>query len=193
MQSVSAMVVYEDGLPKKQQYRKYKIKTVVGANDYQSMYEVISRRYRPREGSTVFPNLIIVDGGKPQVSSALKALADLKLSIPVLGLGKDDKHRTAYLFFNNQEIYLDKKSPLFFFLENLQDEVHRYAITFHHLLASKTTLASQLDDIKGIGKVRKRQIIDVIKRANQDSIREELQQLKLSEEQMEAVIAILNR
>jgi len=193
MQSVSAMVVYEDGLPKKQQYRKYKIKTVVGANDYQSMYEVISRRYRPREGSTVFPNLIIVDGGKPQVSSALKALADLKLPIPVLGLGKDDKHRTAYLFFNNQEIYLDKKSPLFFFLENLQDEVHRYAITFHHLLASKTTLASQLDDIKGIGKVRKRQIIDVIKRANQDSIREELQQLKLSEEQMEAVIAILNR
>ena len=135
--SVSAMVVYEDGLPSRKKYRKFKVKTVVGANDYQTMYEVISRRYKQQETKNDLPSLIIVDGGKPQVTSALKALEDAKVSLPVLGLGKDDKHKTAYLFFNNEEIYIDKKSHLFFFLENLQDEVHRYALTFHHLLASK--------------------------------------------------------
>ncbi|MGD9886734.1 MAG: excinuclease ABC subunit UvrC [Bacilli bacterium] len=191
--SVSAMVVYEDGLPSRKKYRKFKVKTVVGANDYQTMYEVISRRYKQQETKNDLPSLIIVDGGKPQVTSALKALEDAKVSLPVLGLGKDDKHKTAYLFFNNEEIYIDKKSHLFFFLENLQDEVHRYALTFHHLLASKNNLASKLDGIKGIGKVRKKQIIDIIKKASQDSIREELKNIKLNEEQLEAVLAVLNK
>lgn len=191
--SVSAMVVYEDGLPNRKKYRKFKVKTVLGANDYQTMYEVISRRYKQQETKNDLPSLIIVDGGKPQVTSALKALENANVSLPVLGLGKDDKHKTAYLFFNNEEIYIDKKSPLFFFLENLQDEVHRYAITFHHLLASKHNLASKLDSIKGIGKVRKKQIIDIIKKADQDSIREELSKIKLNEEQLEAVLAVLNK
>ena len=187
------MVVYEDGLPNRKKYRKFKVKTVLGANDYQTMYEVISRRYKQQETKNDLPSLIIVDGGKPQVTSALKALENANVSLPVLGLGKDDKHKTAYLFFNNEEIFLDKKSPLFFFLENLQDEVHRYAITFHHLLASKNNLASKLDSIKGIGKIRKKQIIDIIKKANQDNIREELSKIKLNEEQLEAVLAVLNK
>ncbi|MGD9605401.1 MAG: excinuclease ABC subunit UvrC [Bacilli bacterium] len=192
MASVSAMVVYEDGLPNRKQYRKFKVKTVLGANDYQTMYEVISRRYKQGNKTQILPSLIIVDGGKPQVFSALKALEDVNISIPVLGLGKDDKHRTSYLFFNNEEIYIDKKSPLFFFLENLQDEVHRYAITFHHLIASKNSFASKLDDIKGVGKVRKKQIINIIKQANQENIVLELQKIKLNEEQIKAVMAVIN-
>ncbi len=189
--SVSAMVVYEDGLPNRKKYRKFKVKSVVGANDYQTMNEVITRRYKQLEKNGA-PNLIIVDGGKPQVSSALKALADLNVSIPVLGLGKDDKHKTSYLFYQNEEIHIDKKSSLFFFLENLQDEVHRYAINFHHLLASKATLASKLDAIKGIGKVRKKQITDILKQANQKNIEEELRRIKLTEDQIIQVLAVLN-
>lgn len=189
--SVSAMVVYEDGLPNRKKYRKFKVKSVVGANDYQTMNEVITRRYKQLEKNGA-PNLIIVDGGKPQVSSALKALADLNVSIPVLGLGKDDKHKTSYLFYQNEEIHIDKKSSLFFFLENLQDEVHRYAINFHHLLASKATLASKLDAIKGIGKVRKKQITDILKQANQKNIEEELRRIKLTEDQIIQVLVVLN-
>lgn len=189
--SVSAMVVYEDGLPNRKKYRKFKVKSVVGANDYQTMNEVITRRYKQLEKNGA-PNLIIVDGGKPQVSSALKALADLNVSIPVLGLGKDDKHKTSYLFYQNEEIHIDKKSSLFFFLENLQDEVHRYAINFHHLLASKATLASKLDAIKGIGKVRKKQITDILKQANQKNIEEELRRIKLTDDQIIQVLAVLN-
>ncbi|MDD3106669.1 MAG: excinuclease ABC subunit UvrC [Bacilli bacterium] len=189
--SVSAMVVYEDGLPNRKKYRKFKVKSVVGANDYQTMNEVITRRYKQLEKNGA-PNLIIVDGGKPQVSSALNALADLNVSIPVLGLGKDDKHKTSYLFYQNEEIHIDKKSSLFFFLENLQDEVHRYAINFHHLLASKATLASKLDAIKGIGKVRKKQITDILKQANQKNIEEELRRIKLTEDQIIQVLAVLN-
>ncbi|HEY8395946.1 MAG TPA: excinuclease ABC subunit UvrC, partial [Bacilli bacterium] len=131
--SVSAMVSYVDGLPNRKNYRKFKVK-YQGANDYETMIEVITRRYRrlKQEGKQL-PDLVAVDGGAPQVSAAEKALSDLGLEIPVLGLGKDDKHRTSYLYFKGEEIQIDKKSNLFFFLENLQDEVHRYAITFHHL------------------------------------------------------------
>jgi excinuclease ABC subunit C len=187
--SVSAMVSYEDGVPMKKNYRKYKVKTVQGANDYQTMHEVITRRYsRLSENGSRFPDLIVVDGGKPQVSSAVDALDKLGLHIDVLGLGKDDNHRTSYLFFRNEEIYTDKKSSLFFFLENLQDEVHRYAITFHHLVHVKNTLSSKLDQIKGIGPVRKKKIMEILKISDKDTFPKKLKEIKLNDEQINEII-----
>lgn len=185
--SVSAMVSYLDGVPDKKNYRKYKVK-YIGANDYQTMIEVITRRYkRLQQDNKSMPNLIIVDGGVPQVNAALKALSDLDLKIPVLGLGKDDKHRTGYLYFNGKELYPNRKSNLFFFLENLQDEVHRYAITYHHLVHVKNALSSKLDKIKGIGKVKKRQILLLLKEANQENIEAKLREMKLTNEQIEEI------
>lgn len=190
--SVSAMVSYLDGVPNKKNYRKYKIKTVEGANDYQTMFEVITRRYkRLKEDQSNLPDLIIVDGGKPQVSSAEKALTNLGLKISVLGLGKDDKHRTSYLFYQNEEIEIDKKSNLFFFLENLQDEVHRYAITFHHTVHSKNTLSSKLDSIKGIGKVKKKQILDILRESNRDDFEDKLKEMNFKEEQISEIMKAL--
>lgn len=187
--SVSAMVSYYEGLPNRKNYRKFKVKTVEGANDFQTMYEVITRRYgRLKEDSDKLPDLIIVDGGKPQVISATKALEDIGLQINVLGLGKDEKHRTSYLYYKDQEIHIDKKGNLFFFLENLQDEVHRYAITFHHLIHTKNTLSSKLDSIKGIGKVKKKLILDILKESNQKDFKENLSSLKLNEEQINEII-----
>jgi len=188
---VSAMVAFADGLPDRKNYRKYKVKTVEGANDYGTMFEAITRRFKHPE--LRLPDLVIVDGGKPQVSSAENALNKLGITLPVMGLGKDDKHRTSYLVYQDQEIFIDKKSPLFFFLENLQDEVHRYAIAFHHLLHSKNTLASRLDAIKGIGKVRKKQIFSLLKDANQDDIEERLRGIKLNDEQIAEVVKTLKQ
>lgn len=190
--SVSAMVNFIDGVPAKKNYRKYKIKTVEGSNDYQSMYEVITRRYsRLKSSKSKLPNLIVVDGGKIQVNAALKALEELELSIPVLGLGKDNKHKTSYLFYNDKEISIDKNSNLFFFLENLQDEVHRFAITFHHLTHSKNTFASKLDEIKGIGKVRKKQILMALKDSNFQTFEDKLLEMKLKEEQIEEILKLV--
>ncbi len=190
--SVSAMVNYIDGLPEKKNYRKYKIKTVEGSNDYQSIYEVISRRYsRLQNEKKEFPNLIIVDGGKIQVNAAMSALYDLEISIPVAGLGKDSNHRTSYIFYNEEELALDKKSNLFHFLENLQDEVHRYAITFHHLVHSKNTLSSRLDAIKGIGKVKKKQILLALKESNFQTFEDKLLEMKLTEEQIEQILKLV--
>ena len=189
--SVSAMVAFADGLPDRKNYRKYKVKTVEGANDYGTMFEAVTRRFKHPE--LKFPDLVIVDGGKPQVGSAKSALDKLGITLPVLGLGKDDKHRTSYLFYQDKEIFIDKKSPLFFFLENLQDEVHRYAITFHHLLHSKNTLASRLDAIKGVGKVRKKQIFSLLKDSDQDNIEERLRGIKLNDEQIAEVVKTLKQ
>lgn len=190
--SVSAMVSYLDGLPDKKNYRKFKIKTVEGANDYQTMYEVITRRYsRLSADSLKLPDLIIVDGGQIQVNSALEALSKLEIKIPVLGLGKDEKHKTSYLYYENQAIVIDKKSNLFFFLENLQDEVHRYAITFHHLVHSKNTFSSKLDNIKGIGKVKKKQILLALKESNFQSFEDKLIEMKLNETQIEEILKLV--
>ena len=190
--SVSAMVNYIDGIPVKKNYRKYKVKTVEGSNDYLTMKEVITRRYSKLKATTTkYPNLIIVDGGKIQVNAAIEALKNIDVNILVLGLGKDIKHKTSYLFYNDKEITIDKKSNLFYFLENLQDEVHRYAITFHHLTHSKKTLSSRLDNIKGIGKVRKKQILLALKDSNFQTFEDKLLDMKLKEEQIEEILKLV--
>lgn len=157
--AVSAMVSYIDGIPSRKDYRKYKIKTVEGADDYHTMIEVLTRRYkRLKEENLKFPDLLIVDGGKIQVSAALKVFKDLKIDqVNVIGLQKDDNHKTDCIITSSYEaIKVDKKSNIFLLLEAMQDEVHRFAITFFKQTHSKNTLSSVLDNIKGIGKARKK-------------------------------------
>ena len=141
--------------PSKKDYRKYIIKSVVGPDDYASMQEVVRRRYRRMiEEETPLPDLIITDGGKGQMSCVKEVVWDeMKLGIPIAGLAKDSRHRTNELLFGwpPKTIGIDVKSELFKVLTNIQDEVHRYAITFHRDKRSKSALHSELDDIKGIG------------------------------------------
>ena len=156
---VSAMVVFVNGKPSKKDYRKYKIKTVVGPDDYASMREVIRRRYSRvmRDGLTP-PDLIVIDGGQGQVNIAKQVIQDeLGLDIPIAGLQKNDKHQTHELLFGDplQIIELSRTSQEFFLLQRIQDEVHRFAITFHRQLRSKNSFSSQLDGIEGLGPKRK--------------------------------------
>ncbi|WP_195562905.1 excinuclease ABC subunit UvrC [Streptococcus rubneri] len=156
---VSAMVVFVNGKPSKKDYRKYKIKTVVGPDDYASMREVIRRRYSRvmRDGLTP-PDLIVIDGGLGQVNIAKQVIQEeLGLDIPIAGLQKNDKHQTHELLFGDplQVIELSRTSQEFFLLQRIQDEVHRFAITFHRQLRSKNSFSSQLDGIEGLGPKRK--------------------------------------
>lgn len=156
---VSAMVVFVNGKPSKKDYRKYKVKTVVGPDDYASMREVIRRRYSRvmRDGLTP-PNLIVIDGGQGQVNIAKQVIQEeLGLDIPIAGLQKNDKHQTHELLFGDplQVIELSRTSQEFFLLQRIQDEVHRFAITFHRQLRSKNSFSSQLDGIEGLGPKRK--------------------------------------
>lgn len=156
---VSAMVVFVNGKPSKKDYRKYKIKTVVGPDDYASMREVIRRRYSRvmRDGLTP-PDLIVIDGGQGQVNIAKQVIQEeLGLDIPIAGLQKNDKHQTNELLFGDplQVIELSRTSQEFFLLQRIQDEVHRFAITFHRQLRSKNSFSSQLDGIEGLGPKRK--------------------------------------
>ena len=156
---VSAMVVFVNGKPSKKDYRKYKIKTVVGPDDYASMREVIRRRYNRvmRDGLTP-PDLIVIDGGQGQVNIAKQVIQEeLGLDIPIAGLQKNDKHQTHELLFGDplQVIELSRTSQEFFLLQRIQDEVHRFAITFHRQLRSKNSFSSQLDGIEGLGPKRK--------------------------------------
>ena len=156
---VSAMVVFVNGKPSKKDYRKYKIKTVVGPDDYASMREVIRRRYSRvmRDGLTP-PDLIVIDGGQGQVNIAKQVIQDeLGLDIPIAGLQKNDKHQTHELLFGDplKVIELSRTSQEFFLLQRIQDEVHRFAITFHRQLRSKNSFSSQLDGIEGLGPKRK--------------------------------------
>ena len=156
---VSAMVVFVNGKPSKKDYRKYKIKTVVGPDDYASMREVIRRRYNRvmRDGLTP-PDLIVIDGGQGQVNVAKQVIQEeLGLDIPIAGLQKNDKHQTHELLFGDplQVIELSRTSQEFFLLQRIQDEVHRFAITFHRQLRSKNSFSSQLDGIEGLGPKRK--------------------------------------
>ena len=156
---VSAMVVFVNGKPSKKDYRKYKIKTVVGPDDYASMREVIRRRYSRvmRDGLTP-PDLIVIDGGQGQVNIAKQVIQEeLGLDIPIAGLQKNDKHQTHELLFGDplQVIELSRTSQEFFLLQRIQDEVHRFAITFHRQLRSKNSFSSQLDEIEGLGPKRK--------------------------------------
>lgn len=164
---VSAMVVFIDGKPAKKEYRKYKIKTVKGPDDYASMREVIYRRYsRVLKENLPFPDLIVIDGGKGQVDAAKDVLDNqLGLDIPIAGLAKDDKHKTSELLFGPDlsRIPLERNSQEFFLLQRIQDEVHRFAITFHRQLRSKNSFASKLDKIEGLGPKRKKLLLKEFK------------------------------
>ena len=160
---VSAMVVFVNGKPSKKDYRKYKIKTVVGPDDYASMREVIRRRYGrvQRDGLTP-PDLIVIDGGQGQVNIAKQVIqAELGLDIPIAGLQKNDKHQTHELLFGDplEVVELSRNSQEFFLLQRIQDEVHRFAITFHRQLRSKNSFSSQLDGIDGLGPKRKQNLM----------------------------------
>lgn len=177
---VSAMVVFVNGKPSKKDYRKYKIKTVVGPDDYASMREVIRRRYGrvQREGLTP-PDLIVIDGGQGQVNIAKQVIQEeLGLDIPIAGLQKNDKHQTHELLFGDplEVVELSRNSQEFFLLQRIQDEVHRFAITFHRQLRSKNSFSSQLDGIEGLGPKRKQNLmkhfksLTKIKEASMDEI-----------------------
>ena len=190
--SVGTMVVFENGKAKNSDYRRFKIKSVKGPNDYESMREILSRRFshgleevnkikeRNLEYSKgkfcIFPDLIMMDGGKGQVNIALEVLKDFGIEIPVCGLVKDDKHRTRGIIFNNEEILIRRGSGLMNLITRVQDEVHRYAITYHRSLRYKRTLHSILEDIPRIGEKRRRNLlmkfgsIDNIKKASMEEL-----------------------
>ena len=174
-QSVGSMVVFEKGKPLRSDYRKFKIKTVEGPNDYASMKEVLTRRFthgleemkemqekglEPETGSfTRFPDVIMMDGGRGQVNIALEVLDELQLQIPVCGMVKDDHHRTRGLYFHNEEIPMDTHSEAFRLITRLQDEAHRFAITYHKSLRGKAQIHSFLDDISNIGPARRKALM----------------------------------
>lgn len=167
--SVGSMVVYQKGKPKRNDYRKFRIKSVQGPDDYASMKEVLTRRFRHgleerEEGKetgsfTAFPDLILMDGGKGQVGIALQVLDELHLNIPVCGMVKDDSHRTRGLYYNNKELPIDRNSEGFKLITRIQDEAHRFAIEFHRKLRSKEQVHSVLDDIPGVGPARRKDLM----------------------------------
>ncbi|AMM98190.1 excinuclease ABC subunit UvrC [Bacillus pumilus] len=176
---VSAMVVFQDGKPYKKEYRKYKIKTVTGPDDYASMREVIRRRYtRVLKDELPLPDLILIDGGKGQINAAIDVLEnELNLSVPVAGLVKDEKHRTSNLMMGDtlEIVALERNSQAFYLLQRIQDEVHRFAISFHRQLRGKNAFQSILDDVPGIGEKRKKQLLKhfgSVKKMKEASIQE---------------------
>ena len=191
-ETVGSMIVYEKGKPKRSDYRKFKLRTVKGPDDYASMHEVLTRRFTHgmREqaelkekdlsgeyGSfTRFPDLIMMDGGRGQVNIALKVLDELHLNIPVCGMVKDDNHRTRGLYYDNVEIPIDRSSEGFKLITRIQDEAHRFAIEYHRSLRSKEQVHSVLDDIPGIGPARRKalmrkyQSLEAIKLAGEEDL-----------------------
>ena len=160
---VAAMISFVDGQPARSEYRKYKIKSVKGPDDYESMREVVRRRYtRVLRDKLPLPDLVVVDGGKAHLEAVLDVLEnELDLDVPVCGLAKDQRHKTSQLFFMHEgtPVSIDRHSQAFYLLERVQDEVHRYAITFHRQTRKKTGLASVLDDIPGIGPARRKKLL----------------------------------
>nr|HBL07354.1 excinuclease ABC subunit C [Clostridium sp.] len=175
MDSVGTMVVFQDGVAKNSDYRRFKIKTVEGADDYGSMREILIRRFTHgleeirkinnngmdfKSGKfSIFPDLIMMDGGKGQINIALQVLEELNINIPVCGMVKDDKHRTRGLIYKNKEILLKPSSKAMLLITRIQDEVHRFAITYHRTLRDKRTLFSILDEIPKIGEKRRRELL----------------------------------
>ena len=188
VESVGSMVVFEDGRPKKNDYRKFKIKTVKGPDDYKSMREVLTRRFtrgmrehageEETRGFAVYPDLIMMDGGRGQVNIALEVLDELHINIPVCGMVKDDNHNTRGLYYNNVEIPIDRHSEGFKLITRVQDEAHRFAIEYHRSLRSKKQVSSVLDEIEGIGPARRKALmkhfldIDKIRNANVSELME---------------------
>lgn len=174
-ESVGSMIVYDNGKPKRSDYRKFKIRSVKGPDDYASMEEVLTRRFSHglmelKQGEleefgsfTKFPDLVMMDGGRGQVNIAKKVLSELNLNIPVCGMVKDDSHRTRGLYYDNVEIPIDKSSEGFKLITRIQDEAHRFAIEFHRSLRSKEQVHSILDDIEGIGPARRRALMKYFK------------------------------
>lgn len=178
-ESVGSMIVYENGRPKRNDYRKFRIRTVQGPNDYASMREVLMRRFShgleetkklQAEGGdlamgsfTRFPDLLMMDGGRGQVNIALEVLRELRLEIPVCGMVKDDNHRTRGLYYQNVEIPIDRHSEGFQLITRIQDEAHRFAIEYHRSLRGKEQVRSVLDDIKGIGPARRKSLMRTFK------------------------------
>ena len=191
-ETVGSMIVYEKGKPKRSDYRKFKLKTITGPDDYASMHEVLTRRFvhgidekkqlseknLPDEVGSFnrFPDVIMMDGGKGQVNVCLEVLSELGLSIPVCGMVKDDFHRTRGLYFNNEEIPIDRHGEGFKLITRIQDEAHRFAIEYHRSLRSKSQVHSVLDDIEGIGPARRKalmrryQSIEKIKDASEEDL-----------------------
>ena len=163
VESVGSMVVFQDGKPARNDYRKFKIKTVKGPDDYKSMKEVLTRRFKraleSSAGFDIYPDLIMMDGGKGQVNIALEVLGELGLSIPVCGMVKDDNHNTRGLYYNNVEIPVDKRSEGFKLITRIQDEAHRFAIEYHRSLRSKAQVSSVLDGIDGVGPARRKALM----------------------------------
>ena len=170
--SIGSMVVFTNGKKDKKEYRRYKIKTVIGPNDYDSMAEIVERRLKYGD----LPNLILLDGGKGQVSSVQKVLDKYGVEIPLWGMYKDDKHRTKGLISQEKEIELDKSTNLYRFVASIQEEVHNFAISYHRSLRNKSLTKSVLDDIQGIGEKRKKALlahfkdIDAIKKASVEEL-----------------------
>ena len=157
--SIGSMVVFTNGKKDKKEYRRYKIKTVIGPNDYDSMAEIVERRLKYGD----FPDLMLLDGGKGQVSSVKKVLDKYNVEIPLWGMYKDDKHRTKGLISQEKEIELDRTSNLYRFVASIQEEVHNYAISYHRSLRNKSLTKSELDDIQGIGEKRKKALLNHFK------------------------------
>ena len=176
-ETVGSMVVYERGKPKRSDYRKFKLRTITGPDDYASMHEVLTRRFehgieeqaQMREKGVSeeygsfnrFPDIIMMDGGRGQVNICLQVLEELGLSIPVCGMVKDDNHRTRGLYYNNVEIPIDRHSEAFKLITRIQDEAHRFAIEYHRSLRSKAQVKSILDDIEGVGPMRRKALMRV--------------------------------
>lgn len=183
-ENVGSMVVYEKGRPKRSDYRKFKIKTVSGPDDYACMKEVLTRRFlHGRDGDefdsfTILPDVLLMDGGRGQVNIALEVLRELEISIPVCGMVKDDNHRTRGLYYHNQELPIDRNSEGFKLITRIQDEAHRFAIEYHRSLRSKAQVHSILDEIPGIGPARRKALmrhfksIEDIKAADVETLRQ---------------------
>ena len=179
-ESVGSMVVFQDGRPKKNDYRKFRIRTVAGPDDYASMREMLSRRFRKRDDGDgsfeTYPDLILMDGGKGQVHAALGVLEEAGIRIPVAGMVKDDRHRTRGIWFNEHEVPVDDRSDYFHLVTRIQDEAHRFAITYHRGLHTKNSIRSVLSEIPGVGEkremelIRKFENIDALKQATVEEI-----------------------
>ncbi|WP_343009371.1 excinuclease ABC subunit UvrC [Clostridium celatum] len=209
--SVGTMIVFEEGRAKNSDYRRFRIKTVKGANDYESMREILTRRFNhgleeikaiqerelkfSAEKFSNFPDLIMMDGGKGQINVALEVLQSLNIDIPVCGLVKDDKHQTRGIIYNNKELIINRSSNLMQLIRRIQDEVHRFAITYHRSLRDKRTLHSILDDIPYVGEKRRRALllkfgsVDNIKKA---TIEELLETPSIDKKSAESIFIYFN-
>ena len=193
--SVASMVVFENGKARPNEYRKFKLRTIDGPDDYASMREVLTRRFTD-ERFKVYPDILMMDGGKGQVNIALEVLDELHLNIPVCGMVKDDYHRTRGLYYNNKEVEFPKNTQAFDMVTRLQDEAHRFAIEYHRSLRSKSQVHSILEDIPGIGPARRKDLMGYFKdisRIREASIEELMQAPSMNRNAAEAVYGFFHK